>query len=424
MPKIGDRFNPHRIFSGIFIPDAVYRHPRLSSTAKLIYGRLCRYKGESGEAYPAVTTLAEEIGASERQTFDHLSRLVDEGFIAREPRPGTSTVYHFLWHECFEENGEGVVRKTALPEKSEWCGNPQGGSAEIRTGGSAENRSIRESIEESQLRELTSVGFFSDSTAKPKPEDTALSADLQLDESFEKFAKDAGSRHRPRVKVKFTENQWEMRTNLRDMDAANPVIFRRAYLNYLDEREKYVVDKGWPMWKFEKEWDRWDRSEFTPPPTSAEFATKAQPGRIGDDPPVVLDPGIAQSAPEVAKNVNPPITPRSLIERWNARFPEYAWEWHASYSKHATMNDPAFMEKFDAIMDHAEMYFALPEEERGWFDFGWVIGSKNHMPNWVPWLQRPPFKRKPATPAKSAGESVADRLIARLEAQSASEEKK
>lgn len=159
MPKIGQRFNPHRLFTGIFIPDAVYRIKGLSPIAKLLYGRLCKYAGESGEAYPAGTTLAEEIGISERQVFEHLGRLVDVGLIEREPRAGTSTVYHFIWGELLEEPG-GVVRKTALlGEHPNQCGNPHQGSAENRTTGSAENRTLRESIEENQGTEETQGDF-------------------------------------------------------------------------------------------------------------------------------------------------------------------------------------------------------------------------------------------------------------------------
>lgn len=177
MPKVGDRFNPHRIFTGVFIPDAIYTHPELSSTAKLLYGRLCKYKGERGEAYPAGTTLAEELGISERQVFDHLARLVLEGFIEREPRGGTSTVYHFLWHSCFDSKPTEVVRKTALPEKDNQCGKPHHGSAENRTGGSAENRIGSESSEESQLSEsVNTLPSFPET--EPKSQTFSESLDL------------------------------------------------------------------------------------------------------------------------------------------------------------------------------------------------------------------------------------------------------
>src|SRR5260221_5588598 len=102
MPKIGDVFNPHRMFNGIFIPDAVFHYRGLSPVAKLIYGRLIRYKGEAGEAYPSAATLGKEIDISDRQVFEHLKGLEDAGLIARESRAGISTVYNFLWHPCFE----------------------------------------------------------------------------------------------------------------------------------------------------------------------------------------------------------------------------------------------------------------------------------------------------------------------------------
>ena len=42
---VGQAFNPYKFFTGIFIPEQICRYKGLSTGAKLIYGRLCRYAG-------------------------------------------------------------------------------------------------------------------------------------------------------------------------------------------------------------------------------------------------------------------------------------------------------------------------------------------------------------------------------------------
>jgi len=65
--KPGERFNPYGLFNGSFLPEQISRFKRLSLGAKVIYGRLCRFAGEDGDVFPALRTLADETGISERQ---------------------------------------------------------------------------------------------------------------------------------------------------------------------------------------------------------------------------------------------------------------------------------------------------------------------------------------------------------------------
>ena len=99
--KVGQRFNPFRLFTGIFIPEVVCEIKDISVGAKLVYGRLCRYAGERGEAWPAIETLAENLGISESTCRRCVQELEDYKLIEREFRTGHSTVYYFLGHDCF-----------------------------------------------------------------------------------------------------------------------------------------------------------------------------------------------------------------------------------------------------------------------------------------------------------------------------------
>jgi hypothetical protein len=122
--EVGQPFNPFGLFTGIFIPDALVRSTIISPGAKLVYGRLARYAGQDGRCYPAVETLASEVGLGERQVQRYLAELEREHLIRRviryAGRAQTSNGFEFLWHEIFQKgvthlSGEGVSDPSPRP---------------------------------------------------------------------------------------------------------------------------------------------------------------------------------------------------------------------------------------------------------------------------------------------------------------------
>lgn len=111
--RVGQPYNPFGLFYGIFIPEALVRAKGISAGAKLTFGRLARYAGQNGKCYPAVPTLAAEIGISERQTQNHLAELERNGLVQRKARVSSagqhSNSYEFLWHPILAEG----VKKTS-----------------------------------------------------------------------------------------------------------------------------------------------------------------------------------------------------------------------------------------------------------------------------------------------------------------------
>jgi hypothetical protein len=105
--KPGEPFNPYQLFHGLFVPEALARYTGLSPGAKLAYGRLARYAGQNGECYPAVPTLAREIGVGGRQARSYIAELESDGFIRRLARfkegAQTSNEFQFLWHTIFDD---------------------------------------------------------------------------------------------------------------------------------------------------------------------------------------------------------------------------------------------------------------------------------------------------------------------------------
>lgn len=97
------RFNPYRRYNGIYIPDGIYNQTKLSACTKLLYGRLLRYAGKDGVAYPKQETLAKELGITRQAIYNSINQLissqlieVDKGdTLKHEPNS-----YHFLEHDC------------------------------------------------------------------------------------------------------------------------------------------------------------------------------------------------------------------------------------------------------------------------------------------------------------------------------------
>ena len=157
-PAIGQVFNPYRRFPGTFIPEQICKYRGLSPGAKLVYGRLCRYAGKNGAAYPAVGTLADETGLGETQVRSYLKQLERERFIAvdRENRhyrndgSGGSNGYLFLWHIAF--TCDSGARSKAPPPLRKTEGVPLRKTEPLTPAVNRTQRESgsRESVEESQ----------------------------------------------------------------------------------------------------------------------------------------------------------------------------------------------------------------------------------------------------------------------------------
>jgi hypothetical protein len=102
----GQRFNPHALFHGVYIPDPVFYYAGLKPMAKLCYGRLLRYNGKDNKCHPKVETLAAELALSPRQVQRHLDTIERKGFIrrvapAQQKRRRVPNNVEFLAHKVF-----------------------------------------------------------------------------------------------------------------------------------------------------------------------------------------------------------------------------------------------------------------------------------------------------------------------------------
>lgn len=94
------RINPFKLFNGSFVPEWLMTTSVVSSNAKIIYARLCRYAGENGRCYPKLDELADEVGLPLSTMRRALDELVAQRMVETARRGlGLPNDYYFLWHE-------------------------------------------------------------------------------------------------------------------------------------------------------------------------------------------------------------------------------------------------------------------------------------------------------------------------------------
>jgi hypothetical protein len=136
---IGERFSPYKRFRRVsVIPNTLMRYQGLSHGAKLVWARLAQYAGADGRAYPAVGTLAQEVGLKKRQLQNLLAELKTKGFIESEPGSRANTYYFLLHPALIEKGGQDNASRDA-----ESCPSPM------------QNNAPKETKEEKQRKETT-----------------------------------------------------------------------------------------------------------------------------------------------------------------------------------------------------------------------------------------------------------------------------
>jgi hypothetical protein len=155
-------FNPFKRYHTLNIPEGVARYRGISPGAKLVYGRLYRYAGQRGVAFPAVDILAEEVGLGIRQTQTYIAELTAEDFINIRRQYRKGALFEFQDHPALSAGSIGAPRwgrfgvepqDTAEPKPQSgtagYCGSTAQDTAESLA--SAPIVYLRESLEEGQI---------------------------------------------------------------------------------------------------------------------------------------------------------------------------------------------------------------------------------------------------------------------------------
>lgn len=89
----------------VWVPETLLWRTELSANAKLVYARLARYEGRSGEARPKLRTLARTVGLSRGATQRALKELEDLKLVSSHLRRGQHrpSLFKFLDHPWLHE---------------------------------------------------------------------------------------------------------------------------------------------------------------------------------------------------------------------------------------------------------------------------------------------------------------------------------
>ena len=180
----GEQFNPYGLFTGIFIPEAICKYRGVSLGAKMVYGRLCRYAGRDGAVYPALSTLASELGIGKTQARTYVQELERKHFIAVDRKDrhfgpngaGGSNRYVFLWHVAFDGD-EGQLRKTPPIRKTGGVPLRKTGPLPLRKTGGEENHHQESQKKESQSKRRSASAQSGLVVASEGKQKTSLSDD-------------------------------------------------------------------------------------------------------------------------------------------------------------------------------------------------------------------------------------------------------
>ena len=98
------------MWQGSFVPNWLMRRPEVAPSAKLVYGRLCQYAGRDGIAYPALDTLAAEVGVTRRHVCRIINDLETLGLIQRKQQTrdngaSSTNIFSFIKHVWLSGGG-------------------------------------------------------------------------------------------------------------------------------------------------------------------------------------------------------------------------------------------------------------------------------------------------------------------------------
>lgn len=118
-------YNPKSHSPAVYIPCWLIQVPSklLSTSAKMLYGRLSQWCNETGEAFRSAPQLAQELGISIRQIERHIKELKDIGLIKTfQKQAGGQNHFSFSYHPWMQEPvNKNLSYKNIPPDKEVLC---------------------------------------------------------------------------------------------------------------------------------------------------------------------------------------------------------------------------------------------------------------------------------------------------------------
>lgn len=110
------RVNPARKYEGILVPQWLLKRSasEICHGTKLCYAQLLSH-GRSGQCFPRLKILADELGVTCRQIQRYLKKLIDLKLIEIQENVGHSNNYHILLHKWMFDDCADVQSKKEIP---------------------------------------------------------------------------------------------------------------------------------------------------------------------------------------------------------------------------------------------------------------------------------------------------------------------
>jgi hypothetical protein len=360
----------------------------------LVYARLYRFSGERGECFPAVPTIAVEIGVGETQARTYLDELIDSGLIEKEGKSGKVNTYFFVWHECFD-GVDGEPRK-APPRKTEGVENNDTPSENRGTDPLSKprdtpsvNRGRRESLKEGHNEE----------------------SHFTAQDLLRILGKTKGGK-KPTVKDRAAVAEWIATVTEPGSDTEAAFDLYRV--------DPYWLEKGLPVRGFISQFQKYLKlARFSPADPEEEDPFESAPD-VESNP---TNPALKQPAaqivsvkllPDLAGRWNREVPAGSPVEVWNPD-PKTV----ASYN--AVLRDPQFQELLPKILAKCQEILSRAPGDGAFINFRYMLkswpGILNGDCNWVLTKSSPKSSSGlPETPAIKAGREARE-SVARVKAE-------
>lgn len=125
--KVGDRYNPYKMFVGSFLPNWLLERKDLSSADKLVWAKLAQHNGENNKCYPSQKKIAEELGLYHEKINISIKSLCEKGLIRKIKPEGQEILMHrncnyeFIMDEKLYKN---LINSDMMPDhigKTDGC---------------------------------------------------------------------------------------------------------------------------------------------------------------------------------------------------------------------------------------------------------------------------------------------------------------
>ena len=174
--KKGQRFNPYRLFNGMFLPNLIARTRLLSPTDKLVWARLCQFAGENGICFPSFRRIAYEVGISRSGAIKSVNSLVDKGFLEKHVPDNVSlgnqktNQYFFLWHPVLNEAFEAPSTQSVPGVSSLDAPSSQSEPALVEKVDQPSSQSEPKEIHKENHKKTTTTTNYSSEASPPEAE--------------------------------------------------------------------------------------------------------------------------------------------------------------------------------------------------------------------------------------------------------------